>query len=59
MNSGPGSFSTIRVSIAVAKGIHLSKNSTLYGFKNPDLIEFSLENIDKLIKKKFIRKKFD
>ena len=25
VNSGPGSFSTIRVSIAVAKGIHLSK----------------------------------
>ena len=57
VNSGPGSFSSIRVSLAVAKGIKLSKNINLFGFKNSDLGQFSLDNIELLIKKKLIQKK--
>ena len=34
VNIGPGSFSTIRTSLAVAKGIKISKGARLYGYKN-------------------------
>ena len=59
VNNGPGSFSSIRTSLAVAKGIKISKKINLFGFKNKDLGQFSLANIELLIKKKFITKKFD
>ena len=56
VNNGPGSFSTIRVSLAVAKGIKISKKINLFGFKNEDLGQFTLANIDLLIKKKLVQK---
>ena len=56
VNNGPGSFSSIRVSLAVAKGIKISKNINLFGYKNSDLGQFSLANIEFLIKKKLIQK---
>ena len=55
VNSGPGSFSSMRVSLAVAKGIKISKKINLYGFKNSDLGQFNLANIELLIKKNFIQ----
>jgi len=57
VNNGPGSFSTMRVSLAVAKGIKISKKINLYGFNNSDLGQFSLANIELLIKKNLIQKK--
>ena len=56
VNSGPGSFSSIRVSLAVAKGIKISKKINLFGFKNSDLGQFNLANIELLIKKGLIQK---
>tara|TARA_B100001057_G_scaffold197957_1_gene198541 strand:+ start:2701 stop:3084 length:384 start_codon:yes stop_codon:yes gene_type:complete len=56
VNSGPGSFSTIRISLAVAKGIKISKKINLLGFKNEDLDQFSLANIELLIKKNLLQK---
>ena len=56
INNGPGSFSTIRVALSVAKGIKISKNVKLYGFKNEDLPQFNLENIEVLINKNLIEK---
>ena len=56
VNSGPGSFSSIRVSLAVAKGIKISKKANLFGFKNSDLGQFSLANIEVLIKKNLVEK---
>ena len=56
VNSGPGRFSSIRVSLAVAKGIKISKKINLFGFKNSDLGQFSLANIELLIKKGLIEK---
>ena len=50
VNSGPGSFSSTRISLAVAKGIKLSKKIKLFGYKNSDLEQFSLANIELLIK---------
>ena len=56
VNFGPGSFSSLRISLAVAKGIKISKKINLFGFKNSDLGEFNLANIELLIKKDLIQK---
>ena len=56
INNGPGRFSSLRVSMAVAKGIKISKKIKLFGYKNSDLSQFTLDNIDLLIKKKLIQK---
>ena len=57
VNIGPGSFSTIRTSLSVAKGMIISKNINLYGFKNTDLKQFDLANIELLIGKNLIQNK--
>ena len=57
VNQGPGSYSGIRVSLAVAKGIAISKNTKLYAFKNSDLKVFDKENVEKLLKENLIEKK--
>ena len=57
VNNGPGSFSSIRVALAVAKGIKISNNVKLFGFKNADLSQFNLENIELLINKNLLEKK--
>ena len=57
INNGPGSFSTIRVALSIAKGIKISNNVKLFGFKNSDLPQFNLENIEVLINKNLIEKK--
>ena len=56
VNIGPGRFSSIRTSLAVAKGIKISKKINLYGYNNKDLGQFTLANIEILIKKKLIQK---
>ena len=56
VNSGPGSFSSMRVSLAVAKGIKLTKKSNYFGYKDTDLGQFSLVNIEFLLKKNLIQK---
>ena len=56
VNNGPGSFSSIRASLAVAKGIKISKKINLFAFKNQDLGQFSLVNIELLIKKNLLQK---
>ena len=57
VNQGPGSFSSIRVSLAVAKGIKLSKGAKLYGYKSNLLNEFNLKNIELLIEKNLLENK--
>ena len=57
INNGPGSFSTIRVALSIAKGIKISYEAQLFGFKNSDLPQFNLENIEVLINKNLIEKK--
>ena len=56
VNFGPGSFSSIRVSLAVAKGIKISKKINIFGFKNSDLGQFNLANIELLINKDLLQK---
>tara|TARA_B100000767_G_C19407254_1_gene386467 strand:- start:4 stop:387 length:384 start_codon:yes stop_codon:yes gene_type:complete len=57
VNSGPGSFSGIRISIAIAKGIKISKGCKLYSYKGADLSEFNLKNIELLIKNNLLENK--
>ena len=56
VNYGPGRFSSLRASLAVAKGIKISKKINLFGFKNSDLGHFNLANIEVLIKKDLLQK---
>ena len=57
VNNGPGSFSTIRIALSIAKGIKISKNIKLFSFRNKDLTQFNLENIEILINKNLLEKK--
>ena len=57
VNSGPGSFSSIRTSFSVAKGLKISKKIKLYAFNNSDLRQFDLVNIEFLIAKGLIQNK--
>ena len=57
VNQGPGSFSSIRVSLAVAKGIKISTGASLFGYKDIQLRDFNLENIEELINKNLLENK--
>ena len=53
VNQGPGKISSIRNSIAIAKGIAFAKNIDLYGFLNEHLIDKSIDQLVKIDKKQF------
>ena len=57
VNRGPGSFSSIRVSLSVAKGIQISKGAKLYGYKDSSLCKFDAKNINLLIEKSLLESK--
>ena len=57
VNQGPGSFSGIRVSIAVAKGLEISKKVKIFGYISTDLKVFDKENVEKLVNSNLIEKK--
>ena len=54
VNIGPGSFSGIRISLAVGKGIKIAKGVKFYGYKDSNLSEFTLKNIELLIEKNLL-----
>ena len=56
VNQGPGSFTGIRVSLAIAKGLEISKNINLYSYNSGDLRVFDQENIEMLLKENLIEK---
>ncbi len=53
VNQGPGKVTSIRNSIAIAKGISFAKNIDLYGFLSEHLTDKSLEQLVKIDKKNF------
>ncbi|MDC0472723.1 hypothetical protein OAN27_01970 [Pelagibacteraceae bacterium] len=57
VNRGPGSFSSIRVSLSVAKGIQIAKGAKLYGYKDSNLSKFDAKNINLLIEKSLLESK--
>ena len=53
INLGPGKFTSLRISLSIAKAISLSNKAILIGFKSSDLIKKNYKNLIK-IKKKII-----
>ncbi len=51
VNQGPGKVSSIRNSIAIAKGIATAKNIDLYGFLSEHLINKGVDQLVKIDKK--------
>ena len=56
VNQGPGSFSGIRISLAIAKGMEISKKVKIYGYCKDDLKVFNKENVEKLLIDNLIEK---
>ena len=46
-----------KISIAAAKGIKIVTGANIYGYKDKDLGDFTLKNIELLIKKNLIQNK--
>ena len=53
VNQGPGKVSSIRNSIAIAKGIAFAKNIDLYGFLSEQLTDKDVDQLVKIGKKNF------
>ena len=51
VNKGPGKFSSLRISIAIAKAISLAKNINLFGFETNLVKNGNYKNLLKLDKK--------
>ena len=56
INQGPGKFSSIRISISIAKAISLAKNISLFGFNSNDLGNGDYNKILELYKKNLLIK---
>ena len=56
INQGPGKFSGIRNSIAVAKALAITNKLNLYGFSAHDLKDMNYMNIIDLYKKGYLTK---
>ena len=56
INLGPGKFTSLRISLSVAKAISLANSVVLIGFKSNDLINKNYKNLIKLDKNKSLIK---
>tara|TARA_Y100000816_G_scaffold35709_1_gene22669 strand:- start:443 stop:706 length:264 start_codon:yes stop_codon:yes gene_type:complete len=56
INLGPGKFTSLRISLSIAKAISLATKTNLIGFKSSDLINNNYKTLIKLNKKKLIIK---
>ncbi len=56
VNQGPGKFSGIRTSIAVAKALSITNKLNLYGFNSSDLKNMRYENVVNLYEKGMLTK---
>jgi len=56
VNKGPGKFSSIRISISIAKAISLAKNISLFGFNSKDLDNGDYSKLLELHKKNLLIK---
>ena len=56
INLGPGKFTSLRISLSIAKAISFANKTVLIGFKSKDLINKNYKNLTKILKKKTIIK---
>ncbi|MBD1145860.1 hypothetical protein IDH13_03060, partial [Pelagibacterales bacterium SAG-MED34] len=56
VNLGPGKFTSLRISLSVAKAMSLANRAVLIGFKSQDLINENYKNLTKLNKNKSLIK---
>jgi tRNA A37 threonylcarbamoyladenosine modification protein TsaB len=56
VNLGPGKFTSLRISLSIAKAISLANKTSLVGFKSSDLINKNYKNLIKIDKKKLQNK---
>ena len=56
INLGPGKFTSLRISLSIAKAISLANKISLVGFKSTDLVNKNYKNLINLDKKKIIIK---
>ena len=56
VNLGPGKFTSLRISLSIAKAISFANNISLIGFKSNNLTNKNYKNLIKLDKKKFQNK---
>ena len=56
VNLGPGKFTSIRISLSVAKAISLANSVVLVGFKTQDILKKNYKNLIKLDKNKSLIK---
>ena len=52
VNLGPGKFTSLRISLTIAKAISLANNAVLIGFKSRDLSNKNYKDLIKMDKKK-------
>ncbi len=56
INQGPGKFSSIRSSIAIAKALKLTNNINIYGFNSGDIVNKNYDYIIDLFNKGMLSK---
>ena len=56
INLGPGKFTSLRISLSVAKALSLANSAILIGFESQDLINKNYKNLIKLSKNKSLIK---
>ena len=56
VNLGPGKFTSLRISLSIAKAISLANEAILVGFKSKDLVNKDYKNLVKLNAKKLLNK---
>ena len=56
VNLGPGKFTSLRISLSVAKAMSLVNSAVLIGFRSQDLINKNYKNLIKLDKNKSLIK---
>ena len=56
VNLGPGKFTSLRISLSVAKAMSLANSAALIGFESKDLINKNYKNLTKLDKNKSLIK---
>ena len=56
VNVGPGKFTSLRISLSIAKAISLANSAVLIGFKSQDLINKNYKKLIKLDKNKSLIK---